>query len=53
MRKSIAGLARAAALVALASTASAQEGTVKIGLIMPYSGQFADTAAQMDNAIKL
>lgn len=26
---------------------------VKIGLIMPYSGQFADTAAQMDNAIKL
>src|SRR5437867_2604789 len=27
--------------------------TVKIGLIMPYSGQFADTAAQMDNAIKL
>ncbi|HEY2528663.1 MAG TPA: ABC transporter substrate-binding protein [Xanthobacteraceae bacterium] len=32
--------------------ASAQE-TVKLGLIMPYSGQFADTAAQMDNAIKL
>jgi branched-chain amino acid transport system substrate-binding protein len=28
-------------------------GTIKIGLIMPYSGQFADTAAQMDNAIKL
>jgi branched-chain amino acid transport system substrate-binding protein len=27
--------------------------TVKIGLIMPYSGQFADPAAQMDNAIKL
>ena len=26
---------------------------IKIGLIMPYSGQFADTAAQMDNAIKL
>src|SRR4029078_10089891 len=23
------------------------------GLIMPYSGQFADTALQMDNAIKL
>jgi branched-chain amino acid transport system substrate-binding protein len=33
------------------STASAQ--TVKIGLIMPYSGQFADAATQMDNAIKL
>src|SRR4029077_13070676 len=27
--------------------------TVKIGLIMPYSGQFADTATQMDNGIKL
>jgi len=35
-----------------ASSAQAQ-GTVKIGLIMAYSGQFADTAAQMDNAIKL
>jgi branched-chain amino acid transport system substrate-binding protein len=34
------------------SPASAQE-TVKIGLIMAYTGQFADTAAQMDNAIKL
>src|SRR5437764_8973723 len=53
MRTSIAGLAGAAALVAMASTAGAQQGTVKIGLIMPYSGQFADTAAQMDNAIKL
>jgi len=27
--------------------------TIKIGLILPYSGQFADTATQMDNAIKL
>ena len=27
--------------------------TVKIGLIISYSGQFADTAAQMDNGIKL
>src|SRR5258708_30548743 len=33
------------------SSAGAQ--TVKIGLIMPYSGQFADAATQMDNAIKL
>ncbi|HEX3439926.1 MAG TPA: ABC transporter substrate-binding protein [Pseudolabrys sp.] len=41
----------AAALLA-ASSAYAQD-TVKIGLIMAYSGQFADTAAQMDNAIKL
>ena len=53
MRKSIVGMAGAAALIAAASTAGAQQGTVKIGLIMPYSGQFADTATQMDNAIKL
>ena len=33
--------------------AAAQQQPVKIGLIMPYSGQFADVAAQMDNAIKL
>jgi len=39
------------ALLVAVSSASAQ--TVKIGLIMPYSGQFADTATQMDNAIKL
>ncbi len=48
------GLVLAAALLAAsaASSASAQD-TVKIGLIMAYSGQFADTAAQMDNAVKL
>ena len=34
------------------SAAQAQD-TIKIGLIMPYSGQFADTAVQMDNGIKL
>ena len=45
-------LAAAAALGLAASAAQAQD-TVKIGLIMAYSGQFADTAAQMDNAIKL
>ena len=49
MRKSF--LVLAAALLA-ASSANAQQ-TVKIGLIMPYSGQFADAAQQMDNAIKL
>src|SRR6202140_5718624 len=40
------------ALALVASSALSQK-TVKIGLIMPYSGQFADTATQMDNAIKL
>src|SRR5215471_5330316 len=40
------------AAVLAASSANAQQ-TLKIGLIMPYSGQFADTATQMDNGIKL
>src|SRR6476469_6709427 len=52
MRKALIGLCGAIAALFAASTASAQQ-TVKIGLIMPYSGQFADTATQMDNAIKL
>ena len=46
----------AAALVALlffAATAALAQQPLKIGLIMPYSGQFADAATQMDNAIKL
>jgi branched-chain amino acid transport system substrate-binding protein len=46
----------AAALGAVAFLVAASAGaqqTVRIGLIMPYSGQFADTATQMDNAIKL
>ena len=36
-----------------AATGSFAQQPVKIGLILPYSGQFADTATQMDNAIKL
>jgi branched-chain amino acid transport system substrate-binding protein len=42
-----------AAAASLAATAGHAEDTVKIGLIISYSGQFADTAAQMDNGIKL
>ncbi len=41
------------ALVLLATVSASAQQTIKIGLIMPYSGQFADTATQMDNAIKL
>ena len=49
---------RKAAFAAIASGAflsasAAAQDTIKIGLVLPYSGQFADTAAQMDNAIKL
>ena len=36
----------------LPATGHAQ-GTVKIGLILPYSGQFADTGIQMLNGAKL
>ena len=42
----------AALAVALACSAQAQQ-TVKIGIILPYTGQFADGAKQMDDAIKL
>src|ERR1044072_1931322 len=42
-----------AGLFALLVSPAAAQQTVKIGLIMPYAGQFADTATQMDNAIKL
>jgi branched-chain amino acid transport system substrate-binding protein len=42
----------AAPASAQTATATAND-TIKVGLIMPYSGQFADTAVQMDNGIKL
>jgi branched-chain amino acid transport system substrate-binding protein len=51
MKRSIPWITAAFGL-AIAATAGAQQ-TVKIGLIMPYSGQFADTATQMDNGVKL
>jgi len=51
MRKMFAGLCGLAA--ALIVTSATAQQTIKIGLILPYSGQFADTATQMDNAIKL
>ena len=52
MNRFAAGLVALALSFAAAPAAHAQ-GTVKIGLIMTYSGQFADAAAQMDNGIKL
>jgi branched-chain amino acid transport system substrate-binding protein len=55
MRKLWGGLAilTACVLVILGIGPSGAEDTVKVGLIMAYSGQFADTAAQIDNGIKL
>jgi branched-chain amino acid transport system substrate-binding protein len=38
---------------ALAPSAGQAQGTVKIGLILPFSGQFADTGTQLDDGIKL
>src|SRR5947207_12253410 len=51
MRRAFIGVCGVAAIVLAHTPAAAQ--TVKIGLILPYTGQFTDTAAQMDNAIKL
>jgi branched-chain amino acid transport system substrate-binding protein len=41
------------ALGLLGAGAAGAEDAVKIGVIISYSGQFADTGAQMDNGIKL
>jgi branched-chain amino acid transport system substrate-binding protein len=51
MRKMIVRLSALAALLAAVS-ANAQD-TIKIGIILPYSGQFADAGVQLDNGIKL
>src|SRR5713101_10130082 len=52
MRRMLLGSVSLAAALLAAAPAPAQP-TVKIGLIMTYSGQFADAAAQMDNGVKL
>jgi branched-chain amino acid transport system substrate-binding protein len=53
MLRLLAAVAAGLMLAATGAGPASAEGTVKIGLIMAYTGQFADTAAQMDNAIKL
>src|SRR3954463_11531017 len=52
MRRAMTGLACFAATL-LAATAANAQGTVKIGVVMSFSGQFADPGAQIDNGIKL
>jgi len=39
--------------LSLAPGAAGAQDSIKIGLIMPFSGQFADTATQMNDGIKL
>jgi branched-chain amino acid transport system substrate-binding protein len=51
MRKTTLALCALAAVFAAAPAAAQQP--LKLGVILPYSGQFADGATQMDNAIKL
>lgn len=51
MRKALVGFAALAAVFGI-SPVSAQQ-TIKIGVILPFSGQFADPGAQADNGIKL
>jgi branched-chain amino acid transport system substrate-binding protein len=43
----------AAAMLAVTLAGPAAAETVKVGLILPYSGPFAGLGAVMDNAIKL
>jgi branched-chain amino acid transport system substrate-binding protein len=52
MRRAMTGLAITAAAL-LAVPAAYAQGTIKIGVVMSYSGQFADPGSQIDNGIKL
>jgi len=52
MKRSLFAGAALFAAVILPAAANAQD-SIKIGVISAYSGQFADTAAQIDNGIKL
>ena len=51
MRKSLLGLLGAAALVAGMTQAGAQD-TIKVGLVLTLSGQFADAGIQLQNGVK-
>jgi branched-chain amino acid transport system substrate-binding protein len=53
MMKRLSFVGAAAVVTCLLSSAGRAEDTVKIGVIMPYSGQFADPSAQSDDGIKL
>src|SRR5262245_58915767 len=52
MRLMLRGLGGIAAAIFAVSSADAQQ-SIRIGLILPYSGQFADPGAQADNGVKL
>ena len=52
MRSTLVGIVGFAAAFFAVAPVDAQQ-TIKIGVILPYSGQFADPGAQADNGIKL
>jgi branched-chain amino acid transport system substrate-binding protein len=52
MQRAMTGLAITAAVLLAVPSAHAQ-GTIKIGVVMSFSGQFADPGSQIDNGIKL
>jgi branched-chain amino acid transport system substrate-binding protein len=53
LKKTATALALGFSLALAMSSTALAEGTVKIGLIMPYSGPFADAGAQMQAGIDL
>ena len=53
MRRSLVGILAGIAAGLLASATAHAQGTVKVGLILPFSGQFADPGAQADNGVRL
>jgi branched-chain amino acid transport system substrate-binding protein len=52
MRKAMMAIAGVAAALA-ATTAVKAADPIKVGMVMAYSGQFADPSAQMDNGVKV
>jgi branched-chain amino acid transport system substrate-binding protein len=52
MRKTLVGLGTVAAVALAGASANAQQA-LKVGVVMSFSGQFADPGAQIDNGIKL
>jgi branched-chain amino acid transport system substrate-binding protein len=53
MKKTVLAAFCGAMVIPLAAVPAMAQPSVKIGLIMTYTGQFTDAAAQMDNGIRL
>ncbi|HVG51859.1 MAG TPA: ABC transporter substrate-binding protein [Xanthobacteraceae bacterium] len=53
MQRTLIKLGGIAAATLLGLTAAQAQGTIKIGLVMSYTGQFGDLGTMMDTAVKL